>query len=58
MAIIEATPRSATLRAAGEVRVLIIEGQAVEAILRERPAVSIAMLRGLSRRLREISAVE
>jgi hypothetical protein len=58
MAIIEATPRSATLRAAGEVRVLIIEGQAVEVILRERPAVSIAMLRGLSRRLREISAVE
>lgn len=57
MAVIDAIPRSASLHAAGEVRVLVIEGQAVEAILRERPSVSIAMLRGLSRRLRELSAV-
>lgn len=55
MAVLEAEPRSATLRASGEVRLLVIEGQAVQAILRDRPSVSIAMLRGLSRRLRELS---
>ncbi len=53
MAIIESTPRSATLHAEGEVRTLVIDGNAFKSILRDRPEVSFAVLRGLSRRLRE-----
>jgi HEAT repeat protein len=53
MAIVESAPRSATVRADGEVRTLVIEGDAFKAILRDRPEVSLAVLRGLSRRLRE-----
>jgi CRP/FNR family transcriptional regulator len=56
MAIIESVPRSATLVTQGEVRALAIEGQTFKQILRERPEVSLAVLRSLSRRLREMSA--
>lgn len=54
MAIIEAAPRSATLLTRGEVRVLAIEGETFKRILRERPDVSLAVMRSLSRRLREM----
>jgi CRP/FNR family transcriptional regulator len=56
MAIIESVPRSATLITQGEVRVLAIEGETFKQILRERPEVSLAVLRSVSRRLREMAA--
>jgi len=55
MAIIESTQRSATLRTQTDVRVLAIDGETFKGILRERPDVSFAVLRSISRRLREIS---
>ncbi len=54
MAIVESAPRSATVRAEGEVRALVIDADAFKAILRDRPEVSLAVLRGVSRRLREL----
>jgi hypothetical protein len=54
MAIIESAPRSATLCAQTDVRVLAIDGEMFKGILRERPDVSFAVLRSLSRRLREM----
>ena len=53
MAIIEASPRSATVQAEGETRVLVIEGNNFKGILRDRPEVSFAVLQTLSQRLRE-----
>jgi hypothetical protein len=55
MAIIESVPRLATLRAKTDVRVLAIDGETFKRILQERPDVSFAVLRSLSRRLREMS---
>ena len=55
MAIIESVPRVATLRALGELRVLVIDAESFNAILRDRPEVSISVLRTVSRRLRELS---
>jgi HEAT repeat protein len=54
MAIIESTQRSATLRTQTDVRVLAIDGETFKGILRERPNVSFAVLRSISRRLREM----
>jgi len=54
MAIIESAPRSATLRTQSEVRVLAIDDETFKGILRERPNVSFAVLRSISRRLREM----
>jgi len=54
MAIIESAARIATLRALGDLRVLVIEGEAFAAILRDRPEVSISVMKTLSRRLREM----
>ncbi len=54
MAIIESTQRLATLRTQTDVRVLAIDGETFKGILRERPDVSFAVLRSISRRLREI----
>jgi HEAT repeat protein len=54
MAIIESGPRVATLRAQGDVRALVIQGGAFNAILRDRQAVAISVMRTLSRRLREM----
>ncbi|HUH97517.1 MAG TPA: HEAT repeat domain-containing protein [Anaerolineales bacterium] len=54
MAIVDSAPRMATLRALGELRVLVIDSQSFIAILHDRPEVSIAMMRTLSRRLREM----
>jgi HEAT repeat protein len=53
MAIIDAVPRFATVRADGETRTLVITSNAFRAILRDRPEVSLAVIHGLSRRLRE-----
>lgn len=52
LAILAAQPRSATVRAInGSVRVLAIRGEEFQAVLRDRPAVSMAMLANLARRL-------
>jgi HEAT repeat protein/ATP/ADP translocase len=56
MAIIESAPRSATLHTQSEVRVLVIDDKTFKEILHQRPDVSFAVLRSLSRRLREIMA--
>ncbi len=53
MAIVEAAPRSATVRAIGEVRTLVIDAEMFKTILRDRPDVSLAVLRGVMRRLWE-----
>jgi hypothetical protein len=55
MAILESAPRSATLCAQTDVRVLAIDGETFKGILRERPEVSFAVLRSVSRRLREMT---
>ena len=55
MAVIESAPRSATLRTQSEVRVLAIDGETFKGILRERPDVSFAVLRNVSRKLREVT---
>ena len=54
MAIFESARRSATVRAEGEVRALVIDANAFKSILRDRPEVSLTVLRVLSRRLREM----
>ena len=56
MAIIESVPRLATVRAQTDVRLLSIDGDTFKQILQERPDVSFAVLRSLSRRLREMSS--
>lgn len=53
MAIIESRPRSSTVQADGEVRTLSIDGKRFKTILRDRPEVALAMLRGLMRRMLE-----
>jgi HEAT repeat protein len=55
MAIIESAPRHATLHTQSEVRVLAIDAETFKGILRERPEVSFAVLRSISRRLREMT---
>ena len=55
MAILESAPRSATLKARGDVRVLVIEGEAFNAILLDRPEVSISVLRHMSSRVRQLN---
>jgi HEAT repeat protein len=54
MAIISQEPRVASLVAAGDVRTLCIGQQPFEGILRERPETSLAVMRVLCMRLREI----
>ncbi|MCC7207437.1 MAG: HEAT repeat domain-containing protein, partial [Anaerolineae bacterium] len=53
MAIIDAVPRFASVRAEGEARTLVITSSAFRAILRDRPEVALAVIHALSRRLRE-----
>ena len=53
MAVIESARRAATLHTQSDVRVLAIDGETFKRILRERPDVSFAVLRNISRRLRE-----
>ncbi|HLO29956.1 MAG TPA: Npt1/Npt2 family nucleotide transporter [Anaerolineales bacterium] len=55
MAILESAPRSATLRASGDVRVLVIEGEEFTAILFDRPEVAVSVLRHVSNRVRQLN---
>ncbi|MCE9644668.1 MAG: HEAT repeat domain-containing protein [Chloroflexi bacterium] len=55
MAIIDSVPRFATLHTLSDVRMLAIDGLTFMGILRERPEVSVAVLRSLSGRLRAMS---
>lgn len=56
MAILNAAPRMASLVAAGPVRTLSLDRRAFERILRERPDVSLGVMRVLSDRLRAAHA--
>jgi HEAT repeat protein len=55
MAIISQEPRMASLVTAGQVRTLCIDQKSFEAILRERPETSLAVMRVLCQRLKEAS---
>jgi len=55
MAILESSLRSATLRTATEVRVLVLDGEAFKSILRDRPGVAISVLQHISNRVRELT---
>lgn len=53
MAIISREPRIASLIASGDVRVLCLDQKSFEALLRERPEISLAVMRVLCARLKE-----
>ncbi len=55
MAILESAPRSATLKARSDVRVLTIEGDAFTTILLDRPEVAVSVLRHMSSRVRDLN---
>jgi hypothetical protein len=55
MAILESAPRSATLKAHGDARVLVIDGDAFNAILLDRPEVAVSVLRNMSSRVRQLN---
>lgn len=55
MAILELAPRSATLRAKGGVRTLVIDGDSFNTILLDRPQVAVSVLRRMSQRVRELN---
>ena len=54
MAILESAPRSATLQADGDVRVLAIAGKAFTTILLDRPEVAVSVLQYMSTRVRDL----
>ena len=56
MAILTREPRSATLIADSEVRVLCIERRDFQAMLRDRPEIGLALTKTLAQRLRETTA--
>ena len=53
MSIINREPRMATLIASGDVRALCIDQKSFEGLIRERPEVSLAVIKMLSKRLKE-----
>ncbi len=53
MSVIDSMPRMASVHAQGDTRALVINSEMFKAILRDRPEVALAVMRGLSRRLRE-----
>jgi HEAT repeat protein len=56
MAILESPSiRSATLQAATDVRMLVLDGASFKAILRDRPEVAISVLEHMSRRARDLN---
>ena len=55
MAILESSIRSATLQAATDVRMLVLDGDSFKAILRDRPEVAISVLQHMSRRVRDLN---
>ena len=54
MAIISREPRIASLVAAGDARMLCIDQKSFESLLRERPEISLAVMRVLAARLKEV----
>jgi CRP-like cAMP-binding protein len=52
-AIISREPRIASLMASGDVRVLCLDQKSFEGLLRERPEISLAVMRVLCARLKE-----
>ena len=58
MAIISRAPRIASLTTQGDVRTLTIDRRRFERILRERPEASLAVMRVLCDRLREVQGAE
>jgi hypothetical protein len=58
MSIISHEPRMASLRAAGDVRMLCIGQKEFEGIIRERPETSLAVMRELIERLKEAQGGE
>ena len=57
MAILDSAPRSATLRALNDVRILSIGGEAFKSILLDRPEVAVSVLRKMSARIRALNAM-
>jgi hypothetical protein len=55
MSIIGREPRMASLVAVGDVRTLCIDQKSFEGLIRERPDVSLSVIQGLSKRLKEAS---
>lgn len=55
MAVLEAAPRSATVRTLNEVRILSIEGDSFNSILLDRPAVAVYLLKNMSTRMRVLN---
>ncbi|MDQ3006850.1 MAG: HEAT repeat domain-containing protein, partial [Chloroflexota bacterium] len=53
MSIINREPRMATLIASGDVRALCIDQKSFEGLIRERPEVSLSVIKVLSKRLKE-----
>jgi len=53
MSILEDLPRTATARAASDVRLLQINGAAFSQMIRDNPEIAVRMMRKLSRRMRE-----
>ena len=51
LAVLRERPRAATVRATGEVRGLVIGGDALKSILRERPDAAMSMLATLAERI-------
>jgi CRP-like cAMP-binding protein len=51
LAVLRERPRIASVIAEGDVRALVIEGESLKAILRERPEAAMAMLATLAERL-------
>ena len=54
MAIINRAPRNATVIASGDVRTLCIDQKSFEGLMRERPEVSLYIIRVLSKRINEL----
>ena len=51
LAVLRERPRVATVLAEGDVRALVIDGESLKAILRERPEAAMAMLATLAERI-------
>jgi HEAT repeat protein len=58
MSVISGSVRSATLAAAGDVHLLCLDQKSFEGLLRERPEVSLAVMRMLCERLRQATQRE
>jgi len=58
MSVISGRLRSATLAAAGDVHLLCLDQKSFEGLLRERPEVSLAVMRMLCERLRQVTQRE